>query len=94
MPLFQIQYDLRRTDECPPGRYGFCVTEHYVTTERERFDNEAAAVARFEDLRAKRRTPEGEVLTLHLECHKQGLLGGFWKRLRTSEIIVVTDDAA
>jgi len=94
MPLFQIQYDLRRTAECPPSRCGFCVPKHYATTEQERFDNEADAVARFEELRAKRRTPEGEVLTLHLECHKQGLLGGFWKRLRTSEIIVVTDGAA
>lgn len=85
MPLFQIKYDLVRTEACPPNRYGFSVPKHYTTTEVERYDSEEEAAQRFLALSTARRRDEGTVLAIHLERLRNGLFGQSWKRLLTSE---------
>ena len=91
MTIFQIKYDIIRTEACPPNRYGFCVPKRYTTTEVERYDSEEAATARFQDLSTARRRDDGTVLAIHLERLRNGLLGPSWKRLLTSEPVTATE---
>ena len=95
MTIFQIKFNIQRTAQCPPSRAGFCVPKRYSTTKAEYFDDEEKAMARYNELRTKRRTPEGTVTSVHIECFRRKGLLGLWDRIRDSHgvsIDVIKED--
>ena len=85
MPKFRIIFSLRTKTFLRINKWGNREEKTDITTEILPFDDLQAAKANFLSLAKDRRYNDGNVLDLHLEQHKDTLLGPSWDRILTSE---------
>lgn len=82
MNIFQVEYDVDFTRECPPGRGGFCVPTHYTVTNTEHYTRETAARVRIDALKRRRRADGGTVTGVRMERIHIGSMDVCRQRLR------------
>lgn len=82
MTIFQVEYDVVVTHECPPGRGGFCVPTHRTVTNTEHYTKATAARVRMDALKRGRRTDGGTVTGVRMERIHIGGMDVFRQRIR------------